>query len=134
MEDLRKTEEQDGFPTTFNERNRIRLTVPLIGEFNRVLLEKLTHQVNFQQRSETTQLSHTVPWPPGCGITPECLNLDFEKLAGIFSSRPSFCQDVFHPPTHPTKYKQTTPASASSHPTLLSVQEVSAHKKRLTVK
>ena len=45
---FRKTDEQDGFPTTLYEQNRSRLTVPLIGELKGLLLEKLTHQVNFQ--------------------------------------------------------------------------------------
>jgi hypothetical protein len=50
---FRKTDEQDGFPTTRYERNRIRLTVPLIGELNGALLGKLTHQVNIQQTPDT---------------------------------------------------------------------------------
>ncbi len=59
----RKTEEQDGFPTTLNERNRIRLTVPLIGELNRLVLEKLTHQVNIQQIQNNLQIRYATLMP-----------------------------------------------------------------------
>ncbi|GEM_PF-3655123 len=76
----RKTEEQDGFPTTLNERNRIRLTVPLIGELNRLVLEKLTHQVNIQQIQNNLQIRYATLMPPGCGVTPTSVNLDVGRI------------------------------------------------------
>ncbi|MDG1894830.1 MAG: hypothetical protein P8J37_07975 [Fuerstiella sp.] len=64
MEDLRKkTDELDGFPTTLNKRNRIRLTVPLIGELNGPLLEKLTRYVNIQETPDNLQIANSISSP-----------------------------------------------------------------------